>query len=184
MNYTKLTSNDFIVETELEKFCKIKLEYFDYKGNYFGEGEFLTKKLFMFQIYDEVMLLKRNSALPNLKGDEEVTIYIDGSNHPNGFPMLCCLKNTNSDCNKSPIVDTYLKNQEDEYKVKLEYFKHSGKYYTDDELLINESNSNKILEDIYRLKNENKLPGVVNSNEFIVYVDTSDYNGGFKKIIF
>lgn len=184
MSYDKPMNNNFIIETKPEKVWKIKLEYFDYKGNYFGEGEFLTKKTFMFEIYDEVMFLKDNNALPNLKGDKELIIYIDGSNHPNGFPVLCCLDDRSNNSSTNSIISTNLEKQEEKYKIKIEYFKNTGKYYTEDVLLTEESTSNKILEEVCRLRSINELPGVVNSDEFIVYINTSDYIGGFKKILF
>lgn len=163
---------------------KIKLEYFDYKGDYCGCGEFLTKKSRMFHVDDEIMSMKLNKCLPNMEGDCDVTIYVDASEHPNGFPMLYHAENIDMDRNKNLNFDMKSVDKIDkEHEIKLEYFKSSGKYYTEGEFTTKESEPNKIFEKVCKLKSAHKLPGVA-WGDFTVYIDATNHPNGFKKILF
>lgn len=167
-----------------KNYYKIKLEYFDDYGNYCGAGIIRTEKLHMFEIYEEVKFLKDNHLLPNISSNRDIIIYINGENHPNGFPMLYGLEYTKCINNLKTVMDIDLKADEDDIVVQLEYFKPSGKYYADDEIIVSEFNTKKIVESIRQHKNTNTLPEIRNSKEFIVYISIIQDNKIFKQIIF
>ena len=163
---------------------KIKLEYFDYKGDYCGYGEFVTQKSWMFEIGDEIKFMIRNKCLPNTEDNCDFTIFVDASEHPNGFPLLYHSENIDIHSNRNSKLNIKSENFMDkEYKIELEHFKSSGKHYTDGEFTTKELDPNKIFEEICKMKDTNELPGV-GYGDFTVYIDASNHPNGFKKILF
>lgn len=168
----------------LEKYYKIKLEYFDYSGNSCGEGIITTTKSHMFEIYEEVEFLKNNHLLPNISSNRDIVIYINAENHPNGYPLLYGLEDFNYVNSKNTIPDIDLGADNSDIEVNLEYFKHTGKYYTEDVINIKGSNARNVVASICELKNKNRLPGVSNPKDFILYMSTIQNNRKFKQLIF
>lgn len=162
---------------------KIKLEYFDKNGNYIKTGEYLTKGLWMFNIADEIKSMISLNSLPNIDTNT-VNIYVDASEHPNGFPVYFHGIESDISSNRDLSVDIRTEStKNEEYLIRLEYFKSSGKYYTEDEFKTTEINPIKIFNEICNMKTNNKLPGVA-CGDFTVYINASEHPNGFRKVLF
>ncbi|QSM00860.1 hypothetical protein YerA41_159 [Yersinia phage YerA41] len=60
-------------------------------------------------------------------------------------------------------------------KVKLTYFKRSGKYYTEGEYESEHKWLHDITDEIRKMRSEGKLPGINGAGEdFIIHVDMGD----------
>ncbi|BES79973.1 hypothetical protein [Yersinia phage vB_Yru_GN1] len=60
-------------------------------------------------------------------------------------------------------------------KVKLTYFKRSGKYYTEGEYESEHKWLHDITDEIHKMRSEGKLPGINGAGEdFIIHVDMGD----------
>lgn len=65
---------------------RVKLTYFKKSGKYYTDGEYMTSKLWMYEIIDEVKEMKRQNKLPGIGG---LKIHIEvEEEHPNGYPCL------------------------------------------------------------------------------------------------
>lgn len=73
-------------------------------------------------------------------------------------------------------------NNNGKYKIKLDYFKESGKYYTSGEYYTNEEWMFDVEKEIIRMKNSGKLPGVSGSS-WDIYVDASEHPNGCPMLI-
>jgi len=68
---------------------KIQLTYFKKYGKYYSSGEFLSDKMYMFEIFDDVKLMKEQNKLPELQsGNWDGPILVDSKTHPNAYPGL------------------------------------------------------------------------------------------------
>ena len=70
-------------------------------------------------------------------------------------------------------------------KVKLTYFKVSGKYYSEGEFETKNTLHWDIVEEVRKLKGDGKLPGLVDgATEFIIYINpSSDWGNDVPHII-
>lgn len=70
------------------------------------------------------------------------------------------------------------------YKITLQYFKKSGKYYSEGHYFTEKSYMGDVFDEIYqKLKDEN-LPGLRRGAvEFIIYVDADEHPNGFPALL-
>ncbi len=68
------------------------------------------------------------------------------------------------------------------YKIKLTYFKQTGKYYSEGSYLTEKEQMFEISDEIKKMKNENKLPEISGS-EWIIYVDADNHPNGYPLLI-
>lgn len=62
------------------------------------------------------------------------------------------------------------------YKVKLEYFKPSGKWYSDGVYTSNAQQIYEIIDEVREMINNNHLPGLIpGHSDFSVYIDIPDH---------
>ena len=60
--------------------------------------------------------------------------------------------------------------------VKLSYFKHNGKWYTDAEYETNQTQLFEIWDEVSRMRDMGQLPGLIKGHSpFLVLVDAPDY---------
>lgn len=70
----------------------------------------------------------------------------------------------------------------EEYKIKLDYFKSSGKYYASGEYSTKQKAFYKVFEEVESMKTMNALPGV-SGNEFIIHIDSEEHPCGYPHLI-
>lgn len=68
---------------------KIQLTYFKKSGKFYSSGDFVSDKLYMFDVFDEVKLMKDQNKLPDLQsGSWDGPILVNSETHPNAYPGL------------------------------------------------------------------------------------------------
>lgn len=68
---------------------KVKLTYFRLRGKYYSEGEYETTRQHLFQIFEEVDLLRRERKLPGLaEGHDRYIVLVDVPDHKDNHPTL------------------------------------------------------------------------------------------------
>ncbi|WP_291567144.1 MULTISPECIES: hypothetical protein [unclassified Clostridium] len=68
------------------------------------------------------------------------------------------------------------------YKIKLEYFKHSGKFYTEEDYTTIKENMINVLDEIKNMKETGTLPGVYGTN-WIIHVNADEHPNGYPLLI-
>lgn len=70
----------------------VKIQYFKQSGKFYSEGEYLTDKLQMYEIFLEVRGMLHNGRRPGLvNGNDEFIAYVLVADHPHSTPMLIML---------------------------------------------------------------------------------------------
>jgi hypothetical protein len=70
------------------------------------------------------------------------------------------------------------------HKIKLSYFKASGKYYTDGEYETEHEHMWEVFDEIKQMQAEGRLPGLVpGCRAFTIFVDASAHPVGFPALI-
>lgn len=68
---------------------KIQLTYFKENGTFYSSAEFVSDKMYMFEIFDDVKAMKDENKLPELAtGGWDGPILVDSKTHPNAYPGL------------------------------------------------------------------------------------------------
>lgn len=67
---------------------KVKLTYFKKSGKYYSEGEYITEKEHMFEIFDEVSNMRVSSKLPGTSHGADFIVFVECPGHENEFPAL------------------------------------------------------------------------------------------------
>ena len=69
-------------------------------------------------------------------------------------------------------------------KVELEYFKQTGKFYTDGSYLTEKEHMSEIFDEVVQLKAARMLPGLIKGHsEFMVRVDVPEHPHNCPKLI-
>ena len=66
---------------------EITLEYFKESGKYYTEGVYSTDLEHVFEIVEEVKILREQNMLPGI-GCWEGYIYLNNEQVPNGYPVI------------------------------------------------------------------------------------------------
>lgn len=67
----------------------IKLTYFRLSGKYEAHAKWVTTKLNMFEIFDEIKDMMKKKILPSLViGHSDYIVHVNASRHPKGYPAL------------------------------------------------------------------------------------------------
>lgn len=71
-----------------------------------------------------------------------------------------------------------------EWKIKLTYFRRSGKYYSDGEYVTQNTDMFAVFEEVRRMYEGGVLPGLVAGHSyFIVYIDANMHPRGYPGLI-
>lgn len=73
---------------------RVELDYYKPNGTFYSHGEYLTKLLFLHDIFDEVRHLRADSNLPGIKGNDWV-IHVSVPGHRHNHPTLIGLHELN-----------------------------------------------------------------------------------------
>jgi len=74
----------------------VHLTYFRKNGKYYTNGNYVSYKQHLFEIWEEIGNLRDTGKLPGITSDtKEFHILIEVPNYPNAHPTILIVKNTN-----------------------------------------------------------------------------------------
>lgn len=73
----------------------VKLTYFRPTGKYYTAWQYTTKKLWMWEVSDEVKKMRDAAKLPGIGGKAWIIHVEPAENHPNAYPLLILPKEEN-----------------------------------------------------------------------------------------
>lgn len=77
---------------------RVELTYFKSSGKYYSEGSYLSEKLHLFDIFEEVKRMLAEENRPGLvSGPNEFYVLINVPNHPHAHPALIAPKMEDQD---------------------------------------------------------------------------------------
>ena len=75
----------------------VHLTYFKKSGKYYTEGKYTSYKQHLFEIWEEVINLRNDGNLPDLrKGATDFNILIEVPTHPHAHPTIIMMDNFKS----------------------------------------------------------------------------------------
>lgn len=80
---------DNVIVMEYTGPWRVKLTYFKQTGKYYSEGEYVSKKLHLFEVWGEVKDMLKAGRRPGLvDGKNEFFVTVDVPEHPHNHPVL------------------------------------------------------------------------------------------------
>ena len=88
MLHSKVVNKECIVMTYTPPF-RVVLNYFNHTGKWYSEGEYQSKKLNLWEIWDEVKGMLAEGKRPGLvDGINEFYVVVEAPEHPHNHPFL------------------------------------------------------------------------------------------------
>lgn len=68
---------------------EVKLTYFKKSGKFYGNGSYLSKKVGLWEIWEEINNMFKNQKMPGLiDGPQDFITYVEVPAHPHNHPIL------------------------------------------------------------------------------------------------